>query len=63
MSGHEKIEVTFKVNPDSLEMLERIKTQYKLKDTSKVLRVLLDYCAQDGDHDEIFKTIRCHRCG
>ena len=63
MSGHEKIEVTFKINSDSLEMLEKIKVQYKLKDTSKALRVLLDYCAQDGDQDEIFKTIRCHRCG
>ncbi|MBM3265521.1 MAG: hypothetical protein FJY97_19160 [candidate division Zixibacteria bacterium] len=63
MSEHVKVEATFKVNPDSLDMLEKIKTQYRLPDTSKALRVLLDYCAQDGNWDEIFKKIRCHRCG
>ena len=62
MAG-EKINSCFDINVDSKEMLEKIVTDYKLPNTSKALRCLLDYAATDGDWDEIFKKVRCRRCG
>lgn len=61
MAG-DKVKVSFEINQDALEMLEKIAAQYKLPNTSKAIRCLLDYTAEDGDWDEIFKTIRCRRC-
>ena len=61
MAG-EKIDVTFSINPDMEEMLNRAAEKYELPDTSKALRVVLDYVMQDGDWDEIFARIRCRRC-
>ena len=58
-----KVKAEFLINPDSYEMLGRICERYDLPDPSKALRCLLDYAATDGDWDEIFKTIRCRRCG
>jgi len=58
-----KAQVQFEINPDSFEMLVRIAERYNLPDVSKALRCLLDYAATDGDWDEIFKTVRCRRCG
>ena len=55
--------VTFEIKSDSYDMLKDIKEKYGLPDTSKALRVLLDYVAQDGDWDDIFGTVRCSRCG
>ena len=57
------IKVTFENNSDMYEMLKTIRDKYELPDTSKAMRVLLDYAADDGDWDEIFATIRCRRCG
>lgn len=61
MAG-EKVQATFEINDDALAMLEKIVEQYKLPNTSKAIRCLLDYTAQDGDWDQIFKKIRCRRC-
>ena len=58
-----KAQVQFEINPDTFEMLVRIAERYNLPDVSKALRCLLDYAATDGDWDEIFKTVRCRRCG
>jgi len=57
------IKVTFEIKSDMYEMLKTIRDKYELPDTSKAMRVLLDYAADDGDWDEIFATIRCRRCG
>lgn len=62
MAG-DKIDVSFEINEDALAMLKEIVAQYDLPDTSKALRVLLDYVAEDGDRDKIFKKVRCRRCG
>ena len=59
----QKIKITFEIDMDSYEMLKTIKGRYNLPDTSKALRCLLDYAAADGNWDEIFKTVRCRRCG
>ena len=62
MSGDKK-EVTFEINIDSNEMLEKIVEEYKLPDKSKAIRVLLDYVEEkESDWDEMFATVRCNRC-
>ena len=61
MSG-EKTTIPVEINVDSEEMLSKIVAQYDLSDTSKAIRCLLDYVAEDGDWDAIFKKIRCRRC-
>jgi hypothetical protein len=58
-----KTGVEFQVQNDLVKMLEFAAEKYKLGDKDKVLRCILDYIATDADWDEIFKTIRCIRCG
>ena len=58
-----KIETTFEVNADAVDMLARIVERYDLPDASKALRISLDFAATDGDWDEIFGRVRCRRCG
>tara|TARA_B100000614_G_scaffold228968_1_gene221068 strand:- start:170 stop:358 length:189 start_codon:yes stop_codon:yes gene_type:complete len=62
MSG-EKKEITFEINTDSDDMLEKIVEEYKLPDKSKAIRVLLDYVEEkETDWDDMFATVRCNRC-
>jgi hypothetical protein len=44
-------------------MLEYASDKYQLGDKSKALRCILDYVATDADWEEVFKQIRCIRCG
>tara|TARA_Y100000588_G_C13581208_1_gene638796 strand:- start:369 stop:554 length:186 start_codon:yes stop_codon:yes gene_type:complete len=61
MSG-DKEAVAFEINADAAKMLSQIVDKYDLPDTSKAIRCLLDYAAEDGDWDTIFKKVRCRRC-
>ena len=62
MSGDKK-EITFEINTDSDDMLEKIVEEYKLPDKSKAIRVLLDYVEEkESDWDDMFATVRCNRC-
>ena len=62
MAGDKK-KVTFEINADSDEMLNKIVEDYKLPDKSKVIRVLLDYVEEkETDWDDMFATVRCNRC-
>ena len=62
MAG-EKISVTFEINADALQMLEKITDKYELPDNSKTLRCLLDFVLEkESNWDGIFKKIRCVRC-
>ena len=62
MSG-EKKEITFEINTDSDDMLQKIVEEYKLPDKSKAIRVLLDYVEEkESDWDDMFATVRCNRC-
>jgi hypothetical protein len=63
MAGLPKVRVVFEIYPDSLEMLKDVAQRYEMPDPSKALRCLLDYAATDGDWDEMFKKVRCRRCG
>ena len=58
-----KVEIAIKVNPDNVEMMDKIVADYKIKDRSKAFRVLLDYVIDNEKAwDEIFKKKRCKRC-
>ena len=48
---------------DLVKMLEYASDKYQLGDKSKALRCILDYVATDADWEEVFKQIRCIRCG
>ena len=62
MAGDKK-KVTFEINEDSDEMLNKIVEDYKLPDKSKVIRVLLDYVEEkETDWDDMFATVRCNKC-
>tara|TARA_B100001123_G_scaffold95554_1_gene110132 strand:- start:286 stop:474 length:189 start_codon:yes stop_codon:yes gene_type:complete len=62
MAGDKK-KVTFEINADSDEMLNKIVDDYKLPDKSKLIRVLLDYVEEkETDWDDMFATVRCNRC-
>jgi hypothetical protein len=63
MAGLPKVRVVFEIYPDSLEMLKDVAQRYEMPDPSKALRCLLDYAATDGDWDEMFRKVRCRRCG
>ena len=54
MSG-EKTTISIEIKVDAEEMLSKIVTQYDLSDTSKAIRCLLDYVAEDGDWDTILR--------
>ena len=58
-----KVEIVIEVNPDNVEMMDKIVAAYKIKDRSKAFRVLLDYVIDNEKAwDEIFKKKRCKRC-
>ena len=62
MAGDKK-KVTFEINADSDEMLNKIVEDYKLPDKSKAIRVLLDYVEEkETDWDDMFETVRCNKC-
>ena len=62
MAGDKK-KVTFEINADSDEMLNKIVEDYKLPDKSKAIRVLLDYVEEkETDWDDMFATVRCNKC-
>ena len=58
-----KVEIAIEVNPDNVEMLDKIIADYKIKDRSKAFRVLLDYVVDNEKAwDEMFQGKRCKRC-
>ena len=60
---YEKKEVPFTIYSDQDEMLEQIIETYNLPDKSKAIRCLLDYVEEnDGNWDDMFRTIRCNHC-
>ena len=58
-----KVEIAIEVNPDNVEMMDKIVANYRIKDRSKAFRVLLDYVVDNEKAwDEMFKRKRCKRC-
>ena len=60
--AEDKIEQTFKIQKDAIKMLDEAVEKHNLESRDKALRCLLDYCAEDGDWQDIFETVRCLRC-
>ena len=60
--GGSTITVPFEIRPDMVDMLATIVDKFRLPDSSKALRCLLDYAATDGDWADIFGKVRCRRC-
>lgn len=60
-----KVAQTHEINEDQQKWLEKIAEEYELPDTSKAIRVLLDFAMEDGDEHEIFapQNARCRHCG
>tara|TARA_Y100001978_G_scaffold200492_1_gene216888 strand:- start:613 stop:801 length:189 start_codon:yes stop_codon:yes gene_type:complete len=61
MAGN-KIEQSFEIQKDAISMLDEAVEKHNLESEDKALRCLLDYCAEDGDWEDIFQTVRCLRC-
>jgi len=61
MTG-DKIEHTFEIQEDAIKMLDEAVEKHNLESRDKALHCLLDYCAEDGDWEDIFETVRCLRC-
>ncbi len=61
----DKVSITLEVERDQAEWLSSIAEQHRLRDQSKVARVLLDYAMADGDAQLIFagENARCLHCG
>ena len=54
---------TFEVEKVHTDFLQGMVEEYDLEDTSKALRILLDYAmSEDIDTSEIFEEVRCLRC-
>ena len=61
----DKVTHPFEIESEQNDWLDEIAEEYSLQDSSKALRVLLDYAIQDGDADLIFapENMRCRFCG
>lgn len=53
---------SFDIYGDQLEWLKKMVADHDLPDEGKALRCLINYARDDGDLEDIFKTIRCHHC-
>ena len=47
----DKIDVNLKIEREQLQWIDSIADEYKLKDQSKVIRVLIDFAIKDADTD------------
>ena len=59
-SGNEQSTALYR---DQVAFLKEMAATYNLPDEHKAMRVLVEYARWDGDRDDIFKMIRCQRCG
>ena len=58
-----KVEIAIEVNPDNVEMMDKIVAEYKIKDRSKAFRVLSAYVIDNEKAwGEMLKRKRCKRC-
>ena len=63
ISVAKKVEIAIEVNPDNVEMMDKIVADYRIKDRSKAFSVLLDYVVDNEKAwDEMFKRKSCKRC-
>lgn len=60
----EKIEFDIKIENDQLEWVESKVAEFDLDDSSKALRILLDYAILECNAEDIFSSenMRCRHC-
>ena len=60
----DKIDVNLKIEREEFQWIDSIADEYKLKDQSKVIRVLIDFAIKDADTDLVFskENSRCMYC-
>jgi hypothetical protein len=60
----DKVDVNIKIEREQLQWIDSIADEYKLKDQSKVIRVLIDFAIKDSDTDLVFsrENSRCMYC-
>lgn len=61
--GQSKQTITVEITAQQLEWLTQMREQYKLPDTGKAMRIVLEYARSGSDLDSVFKKIRCKQCG
>ena len=44
------------------EWLDEMASKHSLPDTSKALRILIDYAIEEGTETDIFDYVRCRYC-
>ena len=57
-----KTTVDVVIETEHKEWLEAMARKHSLEDTSKALRVVLDYAIEADAEEEIFQQIRCRFC-
>ncbi len=57
-----KTGVEMVIETEHKEWLEEMVSKHALKDTSKAVRVLLDYAIEAGSEQAIFEEERCRFC-
>ena len=61
--SNQKVDTLIELNSDTIPLIKDIVKKYKLKNQSKVFRVILDYISEnESEWDIIFKKRRCKRC-
>ena len=60
----EKIEFDIKIENDQLEWVESKVAEFDLDDSSKAIRILLDYAILESNAEDIFsdENMRCRHC-
>ena len=60
----EKIEFDIKIENDQLEWVESKVAEFDLDDSSKAIRILLDYAILECNAEDIFsdENMRCSHC-
>ena len=60
----EKIEFDIKIENDQLEWVESKVAEFDLDDSSKAIRILLDYAILECNAEDIFSSenMRCRHC-
>eukprot|EP00898_Chlorokybus_atmophyticus_P007402 jgi/Chlat1/7663/Chrsp64S07125 len=61
-SNKNKSVVPFSIDTAHLDMLEKAKATYQLRDVSKAARIVLDYSSDEADEATLFGVVRCRGC-
>jgi len=59
----DKQTIEIELNNDQVTFMRLMKDDYKIRDESKVFRIIMDYLQTNQEvHDSVFGQVRCLRC-